>query len=219
MAKLIDNDTIQAIANKCDANLTKDEKSRYIAIRNKYKLPFNYIDYENENMIWKRSKELLCSTPDYKLNNGKTVKQASEHSQIIVGNCLMGHNDDEFRHDIDIHISNFRKDYFNIKDFDFITNFDKRDLMSTIEAIYDEIGISPCPSFGELTTIDDYEKYFQSKLGIENVDKKDYANTQRIAKYFDDLFAGVKNKDNAIIAVNEYLNTGDLITLHNNLHA
>ena len=215
MSKILDIETIEAIAIKCDTALTPDNKSRFLTICSKHKLPFGCTNYENQNMIWKHTKELLLNSPKHKLRTGKTVEEA-QTGMMTFGDSVVGYNGIEFIKEMDTHILDFVNEIYG-KDYNFICEFDASRLMQTIDAIYTEIGITT-PTFKELMSISNYEKYFSLKLGIEGVDKVEFATTQRIAKYFNDLFIGVKNKENAINGVNNYLVTGDLIALHNNLH-
>ena len=216
MSKILDKETIEAIAEKCNTVLSQDTKSRFLKICSKYKLPFGCANYENANMIWKHTKELLLASPKHVLKTGKTVEQA-QTGMITMGDCLVGYNGMEFNKELDNHILDFITEIYG-KDYNFICEFDASKLMVTIENIYAELEITP-PTFKELTTITNYDKYFTEKLGIDSADKQEFATTQRIAKYFNELFSGVKNKDTAINAVNNYLANGDICTLHNNLHA
>ena len=215
MSKYLNEQKIKELASNCEAILTSDIKSMILKLRSKHGLNFDCYSHTNANMLWKLSKENLLKDSQLKLRNGKTVEQ-NLNGKLVIDNCVIEYYITEFNQNIQIYIEDYINDNYQ-KDYKFLLNFDASELMQTIETIFQTNEISNPPTFTDLLNTSNFSKFFSSRYGIDSADKNEVKRTQRIAKFYNELFEGVNNKVQAFDAVRDYVINGDISQLHGKL--
>ena len=183
---------IRQISNACNSIFTKETKKKLLELGKKYGLTFDGDHQTNTNKIF----NFLCN--ELKKDTSITFGWREEtFAQRMAGGWSF---------DTQNMFNNFldkNEEYRN--DYSFIWSFRPDNLIGEICGILRESYIYDIPDLTELYEIDNYEKHFSSKYGIQSVDKKAIKATERVLSFFDNLLMDVPNKSGFLNAFNTYL--------------
>ena len=195
---------IKRIASLCNYVYSKENKRKLQEIGNKYNLVFNQTRQNNMNQLWFKVVEVLKQDPKAidpisKNHFSKWIKEAGN-----IGITEM--------------VFTYMKENNMWEDYMFLCNFKPDNLLYEINDVTRFAGLHYYYELDELFKIDNYEKYFREMYGIESADQKAVKATKQSVKFFDELLAGIPNKEIFFVALTKYYKNNDLSELHNTLH-
>jgi hypothetical protein len=157
-------------------------------------------------MLYKYVSDKLANDTKSYTRTGITFKEASTQSDKY-GNLSM------MREYVKAHIQNNYRD-----EYAFLLSFNFTNTLDNIAGILKPQGLRIDFTFEELLKVDNYNKFFKQRYGIENCNKDTLKATNILINWIESLTNGVKNKTALMWAINEYLVNKDASTVHTLLH-
>jgi hypothetical protein len=209
MNNYLSQQQINRIANICNSVFSKENKKKLKEIGNKYGLVFDNDKQTNQNLLFRVLEDKLKANTTIRWGLTKQT-----YAERIAGG---------WSYDTQLMWGTFMEQNPEYQaDYGFVIGFNPEALLDTIQNVLRESFIKDAnTTVNELYHIDNYEKYFSDRYGIQNIDKKARKDGERVINFFDELLAGIPNKAGFLQALNEYINgidtTGDKAHFHNTL--